>query len=205
MTAADRALVKAWWVQEVTCHASDSSDSDGACSREDVVAAKLKRRGWCWGYEDWTVVRADYRWHLCSETTLPLNQRSVPPETVEGADGAQNPPYSNSREQRREDARAAIRESWLVKGATIQRINFAFSCGWVDRITAGLAIQNVEGSMQDELFPAGLGDDTTMQVQPVAKRFMESGRDEARSGKCAEFTPAMRGGLRNSVAMLARM
>lgn len=75
---ADRALMDVWLDQNELCQGSpDAATIDVMCPERNRTQAKLEQRGWCWAYADRTVVRADYRWHRCSVTSLPADERSV--------------------------------------------------------------------------------------------------------------------------------
>lgn len=81
---ADRALMRLWLDQNEHCRgSSDAATIASMCPKRDYSEIQLKRRGWCWSYDDWTVVPADFRWHRCSEKTLADNDRSVPRSEIE--------------------------------------------------------------------------------------------------------------------------
>ena len=217
---ADRAAIRTWFATNELCQgSSDVATIARQCPRRDKLANRLERRGWCWVYQDWTVSRVDYGWHRCSQTTLPADQRSVQADKPAGtvsedfvADPATGrheasglpPEHDPPGQSWREDARAAILEDWQSVGPSIHRAALALSCGIVDKVTAELAIQNIELAMQNQLGPAGLIDDQTMSPAKFARRFVDSGQAAARSDGCVQLTPAMRGHLRAEVGALAQ-
>ncbi|MDB5701481.1 MAG: hypothetical protein JWL66_1680 [Sphingomonadales bacterium] len=79
--AAESATMRAWYRQNDLCRgSSDSATINTMCPQRDQSEAILQKRGWCWAYDDDTVYPPDYKWHRCSQKTLPLAQRTVRPD-----------------------------------------------------------------------------------------------------------------------------
>lgn len=224
MSSHDRLLERRWFDANELCQgSSDGATIDKACPHRDRLEHALERRGWCWAFEDWTIARVDFRWHRCTQKSLARSERSSPvspdstvpgapsPDTDGGASHAPGlavdqrpaPPRPQTRNQRMDDARAAVREDWQTSGISLHQISLAWHCGIVDRITAGVAVNRVELSMQDDLTRAGLLGDPSMSITAAAKPFLESGAIAAANGGCGALTPASRGHLRQMVAALA--
>lgn len=215
-STADQALMDKWMDANDLCQGSSNSTTIAkTCKTRDQLERQLADRGWCWAYEDETVVRADYRWHRCTEKTLARGKHSVQleavsqsaqnPETVEvdsQSTGSKPVPAARTTAQRRADLRAAVRQGWLVTGAQIQRIEFAYRCGVIDRLSTQVAVNRIMGSMQDDLAKFGLLDDPQMSIKPVADRFIAAGKYDAASGKCSQLTPKMRGEILTMVDVL---
>ena len=73
----DAPLFNRWYDENDICAGSEDERAvDEMCTLRAATEAKLRVSGWCWSYEDWRVVRADYQWHRCSEMRPPLAQRS---------------------------------------------------------------------------------------------------------------------------------
>ena len=216
----DRAAIRAWFATNELCQgSSDAATIARQCPRRDKLEHRLERHGWCWVYQDWTVSRVDYGWHRCSQTTLPADQRSVQadgPAGTNSEDSSADPatgqheasglPAEHDRRGQswREDARAAILEDWQLDGPSIHRAALAFSCGIVDKLTAEMAIQRIEITMQNQLGPAGLIDDPSLSPAKFGRKFVVSGQAAARSDGCSRLTPAMRGHLRAEVGAWAQ-
>ena len=216
----DKAAIRGWFAANKLCQgSSDAATITRQCPRRDNLENRLERRGWCWVYQDWTVSRVDYGWHRCSQTTLPADQRSVQADGPSGTnsdDSSADPatgqheasglPAEHDRRGQswREDARAAILEDWQLDGPSIHRAALAFRCGIVDKLTAEMAIQRIEITMQNQLGPAGLIDDPSLSPAKFGRKFVVSGQAAARSGGCSRLTPAMRGHLRAEVGAWAQ-
>ncbi|WP_174286286.1 hypothetical protein [Sphingomonas bacterium] len=77
-SATDRASMGEWYRFNELCRgSSDAETIKNACPKRDRAEKTLEARGWCWAYADTAVFPVDYRWHHCSQKTLPLSVREV--------------------------------------------------------------------------------------------------------------------------------
>lgn len=76
-SANEAGLIRRWNDENEICAGSEDARAvDKMCTKRAATEAKLRASGWCWSYEDWRVVRADYQWHRCSEMRPAIAQRS---------------------------------------------------------------------------------------------------------------------------------
>lgn len=207
-SAGDRALMSRWLEENELCRGStDTKTIEAMCARREQTGNLLERRGWCYAYEDDTVFPADYRWHSCAEKTLPTDLRTQHLDDQARVDfnaKATNHQIFDSRHQAREDARAAVRESWVISGKTIGSIVVGYKCRVIDQLSANLAVQKIQSRMQDELWHAGVEPDSTStaEIEKITANSVASGEFSAENGACDWMTPASRGRLRSLVAAL---
>jgi hypothetical protein len=207
-SADDRALMSRWFEENEHCRGStDAKTIQAMCAEREQTGNVLERRGWCYAYEDETVFPADYRWHSCDEKTLPTGLRTqhfddqVP---VDSDATATNDQILDRRHLAMEDARAAVRESWIISGKTMETIIVGYKCSVVDQFSANLAVQRIQSRMQDELWQASVEPDSqsTAEIEKITASSVASGEFSAENGACARMTPASRGRLRSLVAAL---
>ena len=108
------------------------------------------------------------------------------------------------RNQRTDDARAMVKDSWKKYRGIVEAIETGYKCDVVDQLSANVAIQKIQLAMQDELNHAGLINDPTMSVQDFTVAAVQSGKAAADGGACTHMTPAWRGRLRSIVSDLMR-
>jgi hypothetical protein len=207
-SADDRALMSRWLAENELCRgSSDEVTIRSMCAKRERTGIVLERRGWCYAYEDDTVFPVDYRWHSCAEKTLSPDRRTQHLDGLALRDADETPANDRNfdpRDQRVEDARAAVRESWAVSGKTIETMMIGYKCNVIDQLSANMAVQTVQLRMQDELWRAGVVPDASSggEIEQITANAIASGKSAAENGACARMTPASRGRLRALLAAL---
>ena len=167
--------------------------SPEACSRIKAVIESKIRPAYCvpgFGRIDSGLNLTDEQLRICY--TLP---REPSPEE-ERAQAMRN--------QRINDSRAMVKESWGKYRGVIEAIETGYKCDVVDQLSANVAVEKLQVAMQDELNHAGLIGDPTMSVQDFTTGAVQAGKAAAESGACTKLTPAWRGRLRSIVSDLMR-
>jgi hypothetical protein len=125
----------------------------------------------------------------------------MPPDQQRSA-AAEDARHRAYIEQRIQDARAALNESWNGYGREIESIFIGYKCSVVDRLSADVAVQHIESAMDEQKAQVGLiGDDAT-NIKAYANSWIDRGKKAVASGACAHLTAAERGHLRTLVASL---
>lgn len=169
--------------------------SPDACQRIRSVVESGVRPSYCvpgFGRVDSPVHLPPEQLRICYAMPTPID-----PQHQREFDAAQA-----QQNQRIEDARAMVRESWSQSGGLIEGIEVGYKCGVIDEQSAQLAIRSVQVSMDDELNRAGLIGDRAMNIEQTTLNFINTGKASVQNGACSRLTPAMRGRLRAMVSSL---
>lgn len=172
--------------------------SPDACSRIKAVIESKVRPDYCVpGF-----ARTDSGLNLSPEQLRICHAQ--PPEPLSADEKRAQTKEQARREQRINDARAMIKESWAKYGGAIEAIEIGYKCEVVDQMPANIAIRKIQLAMQDELIRAGLIGDPTMNIQNFTSTAVQAGKTAAERGACAKLTSVWRGKLRAMVSDLVQ-
>lgn len=106
--------------------------------------------------------------------------------------------------QRINDARAAVQESWIQYQSIIKSIETGYRCGVIDAIPANISIMKIQEFMEDEKNKYGLIGDKATSIQKHTEEAIQASKNEVERGACEQLTPAWRGKIRSLVSDLVR-